>query len=36
VALPCHQVELRFEGHAEAEVAEFMARFHRGFQRGGG
>jgi hypothetical protein len=36
VVLPCHQVEFCFEGHSEAEVAEFMARFQRGFQRGGG
>ena len=36
VGLPCHQVEFCFEGHSESEVMEFMARFHRGFQRGGG
>jgi len=36
LSLVRHRVELTFEGHAEAEVAAFMARFHRGFQRGGG
>jgi hypothetical protein len=36
VELPCHRVEFCFEGHLESEVMEFMARFHRGFQRGGG
>ena len=36
LALVRHRVELSFEGHSAAEVAAFMARFHRGFQRGGG
>jgi hypothetical protein len=36
VALPRHQVELRLEGYSEAEAAAFLARFQRGFQRGGG
>jgi hypothetical protein len=36
VVLPCHQVEFCFEGYSESEVTEFMARFHRGFHRGGG
>lgn len=36
VVLPRHRVELRLEGYAEGEAAAFMARFHRGFQRGGG
>lgn len=36
MVLPRHQVELRFEGFSDAEVTAFMARFQRGFQRGGG
>ena len=36
LALVRHRVEVSFEGHSTAEVAAFMARFHRGFQRGGG
>jgi hypothetical protein len=36
VVLPRHQVELRLEGYSEAEAAAFLARFQRGFQRGGG
>jgi hypothetical protein len=36
VVLPRHRIELSFEGYAEVEIAAFMARFHRGFQRGGG
>lgn len=36
VILPRHRVEIRLEGFAEGEIAAFMARFHRGFQRGGG
>lgn len=36
VVLPRHRVEIRLEGYAEGEAAGFMARFHRGFQRGGG
>ncbi len=36
LSLVRHHVELTFEGHSEAEVAAFMARFYRGFQRGGG
>jgi hypothetical protein len=36
VVLPRHQVEFSFEGYSESEVTEFMARFHRAFQRGGG
>ncbi|MFN7959386.1 MAG: hypothetical protein U0P46_13820 [Holophagaceae bacterium] len=36
VMLPCQAVEINLEGHSEAEAAAFLARFHRGFQRGGG
>ena len=36
VVLPRHRIELSFEGYAEDEIAAFLARFHRGFQRGGG
>jgi len=36
VVLPRHRIEIRLEGYSEAEAAAFMARFHRGFQRGGG
>jgi hypothetical protein len=36
VVLPRHQVELQFEGYSDEEVAAFMVRFLRGFQRGGG
>ena len=36
VVLPRHRVEIRLEGYAEREAEAFMARFHRGFQRGGG
>jgi len=36
VVLPRHQVEIRLDGYAEGEVEAFLARFHRGFQRGGG
>lgn len=36
VVLPCHQVELRFEGYSDEDEAAFLARFHQGFQRGGG
>jgi len=36
ITLPRHRVEIRLEGYAEGEAEGFMARFHRGFQRGGG
>ena len=36
VALPMHRVVICLEGVAEAEAEAFLARFHRGFQRGGG
>jgi hypothetical protein len=36
VVLPRHQVEICLEGFAGGEAEAFMARFHRGFQRGGG
>lgn len=35
-ALERHRIELRLEGYREAEEAAFLAKFHRGFQRGGG
>ena len=36
VALPRHRIEIQLEGYRKGELAAFMARFHRGFQRGGG
>jgi hypothetical protein len=36
VSLPRHRVEIRLDGYSEDEAGAFMARFHRGFQRGGG
>lgn len=36
VVLPRHRVEIRLEGYSDDEAAAFLARFHRGFQRGGG
>ena len=36
VVLPRHRVDLHFRGYPEEEREAFMARFHRGFQRGGG
>jgi hypothetical protein len=36
VDLPRHRVEIVIEGCAESEGEAFMARFHRGFLRGGG
>jgi len=36
VVLPCHRVDISLEGYSEDEAEAFMARFHRGFQRGGG
>lgn len=36
LTLPRHRVEIRFDGFSEDELEAFMARFHRGFQRGGG
>lgn len=36
LVLPRHRVEIRLEGFSDSEAGAFMARFHRGFQRGGG
>ena len=36
VVLPCHRVEIQFDGYPDEAAEAFMARFHRGFQRGGG
>jgi hypothetical protein len=36
VSLPRHRVEVHLDGYSKGEVEAFMARFHRGFQRGGG
>ena len=36
LSLSRHRVELRLEGYAPAEAEAFLARFHRGFLRGGG
>lgn len=36
VILPRHRIELRFKSHSAEEIEAFMARFHRGFMRGGG
>ncbi len=34
--IPVTTIRLQFEGHTEAEVESFMARFDRHFHRGGG
>ncbi len=36
LCLPCQRVRLGFEGVEAAETAAWLARFARGFQRGGG
>lgn len=36
LALRRHRVEIRLEGYPDAEADAFLARFQRGFQRGGG
>lgn len=36
VILRRHRVELMLEGYSSGEAEAFLARFHRGFQRGGG
>lgn len=36
VILPRHRIDIQLEGYSKGEVEAFMARFHRGFQRGGG
>ncbi len=36
VVLPCHRVEIRLDSYSDNEAKAFLARFHRGFQRGGG
>ncbi|WP_257309659.1 hypothetical protein [Geothrix fuzhouensis] len=36
VVLPRHRIDIQLEGYSKGEVEAFMARFHRGFQRGGG
>ncbi|GLH66258.1 hypothetical protein [Geothrix edaphica] len=36
VVLPRYQVEIRLEGHTAGQAEAFLARFQRGFQRGGG
>jgi hypothetical protein len=36
VILPCHRVEIRLDGYSDVAAEAFLARFHRGFQRGGG
>jgi len=36
VVLPRHRVDISLVGYTEEEAAAFLARFHRGFQRGGG
>ncbi len=36
VVLPRHRVEVCLDGFSDEEADAFMARFHRGFQRGGG
>lgn len=36
VSLPRHRVEIRLEGYRPDEAAAFLARFQRGFLRGGG
>ncbi len=36
VVLPCHRVEIHLDGYSNEAAEWFLARFHRGFQRGGG
>ena len=36
VALPRHRMDLSLEGYSKEEATAFLARFQRGFQRGGG
>ncbi len=36
LAMPRLRVEIRLRGHEPEAVEAFLARFHRGFQRGGG
>ena len=36
VVLPRHRIDITFEGYSDQAVIAFLARFHRGFQRGGG
>lgn len=36
LVLPRHRIDIHLEGYSEGEVEAFMARFQRGFQRGGG
>jgi hypothetical protein len=36
VVLPRHWIEIQLEGYSGEEAAAFLARFHRGFLRGGG
>ncbi|HEY3400809.1 MAG TPA: hypothetical protein VGK03_09285 [Geothrix sp.] len=36
VVLPRHRVEICLDGYSGEEAEAFLARFHRGFQRGGG
>ena len=36
LSMPRLRVEVHLRGHSSEAVAAFLARFHRGFQRGGG
>lgn len=36
VVLPRHRIDIFLEGYSDEEMAAFLTRFHRGFQRGGG
>ncbi len=36
LTFPVTEVKLSFQGYDEAQIAEFMQRFGRSFQRGGG
>ncbi|HJW73870.1 MAG TPA: hypothetical protein VJ486_13685 [Geothrix sp.] len=36
MSLPRHRLELHLKGYSEVEVEAFLARFQRGFLRGGG
>jgi hypothetical protein len=36
VVLVRHRIDIDLEGYTDREAAAFLARFHRGFQRGGG
>ena len=36
VVLPSHRIEIQLEGYSDEAADGFLARFQRGYQRGGG